>query len=181
MSTFDVTSALTLVIPSEYVDKINEIRSKQDKAYPRWMPHINFLFPFVEEHEFDDVTDKLEKALSEFNSFEITLNTIGSFAQGKNLTVHISPPPNEANVKLQELFKVIRATLPYVQVKHNEFHPHLTIAQIPKAGADKALNELVTWLGSGFTFKVDKICILKRPRDDNTIGFSVSKTISLKP
>ena len=41
------STALTFVLPDEVHDKINEIRSVSDKAYPRWMPHINFIFPFV--------------------------------------------------------------------------------------------------------------------------------------
>jgi hypothetical protein len=48
------TSALAFVLePSHpWHDKINAIRSRADrgdKAYPRWPPHVNFFFPFVEE------------------------------------------------------------------------------------------------------------------------------------
>ena len=57
----EVTTALTLVIPIEFHNKINEIRSKYDRAYPRWMPHINFFFPFVTQTELKNVTEKLTR------------------------------------------------------------------------------------------------------------------------
>lgn len=51
----DTSTALTLIISPTYHQKINEIRSKHDKAYPRWMPHINFMFPFVPLEQFPEV------------------------------------------------------------------------------------------------------------------------------
>lgn len=173
---YDVTTALTLVIPDEFVNKINEIRSKYDKAYKRWMPHINFIFPFVEASEFNDVELCLKKELINVQPFELTLDEIGYFPQGKNLTVHIKTK-DETNLK--KLFSVIKKALPNVQIKHDEFHPHLTIAQIPKQESQKQLDQFKLWLGDGLTFMVDKIYILKRSKSDNDVPFHCNSHVKL--
>lgn len=155
----DTTTALTIVAPPEFHNKINLIRSVNDKAYPRWMPHMNLLFPFVDENNFKTIKDKLESSLKDFGPMELNMNKIEYFVQGKNITFHISP---DNDSKLQELFKIIRKTLPDIKIKHQQFHPHLTIGQFKKNELDAKLTELNKWLGSGFIFKIEKICLIKR-------------------
>jgi 2'-5' RNA ligase len=43
------------------------------------MPHINYYFPFVGPEYFDDVFDKLTKALEKFQQFEVTLKNLDFF------------------------------------------------------------------------------------------------------
>jgi 2'-5' RNA ligase len=173
---YDVTTALTLVIPDEFVTKINEVRSKYDKAYVRWMPHINFIFPFVESSEFDNAEVAIKKELSNIKPFNLTLDEIGYFAQGKNLTVHIKTKDDS---DMKKLFVAVKKALPNVQIKHDEFHPHLTIAQIPKQGSQKQIDQFEKWLGDGFTFKVNKVFILQRSKTDTDIPFHVEREILL--
>jgi hypothetical protein len=41
-----VTSAIIVSPPKETWGPIQDIRLKFDKAYKRWMPHINLIYPF---------------------------------------------------------------------------------------------------------------------------------------
>jgi len=41
------TSAIVVSPPPQAWEPIQDIRVKHDKAYSRWMPHINLIFPFV--------------------------------------------------------------------------------------------------------------------------------------
>ncbi len=173
----DVTTALTLVVPCELHTEINSIRSQYDRAYPRWLPHINFLFPFVPEDQFDSIAARLEPVLKSFGSFELELSELGSFKQGKGLTVHIKP---KDSTRLKELFELIRKTLPEIQSKHDEFNPHLTIAQFKKAEFEAKKPELEAWLSkNNFKFTVDHICILERSKTDNNVPFSVNRPVML--
>jgi 2'-5' RNA ligase len=172
----DVTTALTLVAPQDFHDEINKIRRDYDRAYPRWMPHINFLFPFVSEDQFDTVVSKLEPALKPFGPFELQMSEIGFFTQGKTVTVHIKP---KDDTKVKELFNIIRNVLPDIKSKHHEFAAHLTIAQFTKAEAPAKMEELKKWLGGGFTFDVGYICVLQRSKTDNNVPFSIHKKLYL--
>jgi len=100
----DVTTALTLVIPDKFHDLINSIRKEHDRAYPRWMPHINFIFPFVSEDKFENIRQRLIPEISFFGAFELELNEIGSFKQGKNVTMHLK---STDSTQLKALFTVV--------------------------------------------------------------------------
>ncbi len=41
-----VTSAIIVSPPKDTWGPIQDIRLKFDKAYKRWMPHINLIYPF---------------------------------------------------------------------------------------------------------------------------------------
>ena len=51
-------TALCLVLHKKDNEKpyeaVQYIRKSHDKAYDRWMPHINIFFPFVDFEEFHD-------------------------------------------------------------------------------------------------------------------------------
>lgn len=173
----ETTTALTLVIPNHFHDEINEIRKLYDRAYPRWMPHINFFFPFIDESKFGDVVSRLEPKLKEFGSFELELNELGCFKQGKNVTAHLKP---KDFTRLAKLFEVIRNTCPEIQLKHDQFAPHLTIAQFKNMEKDEKMGELSKWLiGKNFKFVVDDICILQRSKINNSVPFSVHTRLPL--
>lgn len=170
----DVTTALTLVIPQKFHDEINVIRKESDRAFPRWMPHINFIFPFVPVVQFDDVKKKLQDNLKNFGSFTLELSELGYFPQGKNATFHLKPKDQS---KLKELFEIIKMTLPDVEIKHAQFNPHLTLGQCKKTEADKKINEIALKLNlTILSFTVDKISIINRSNDG---PFQIHTEISL--
>lgn len=175
--TMDTTTALTLVIPEQFHDEINTIRKEYDRAFPRWAPHINFCFPFLSCDKFDDVVNKLQPVLKSFGSFELNMTELGYFKQGKNVTVNLRP---EDDTKLKELFNLIKKTMPNLESKHDEFNPHMTLAQFKKGELDTRMTELQEWLkDKKFTFVVDHICILQRSKTDNDVPFSVARKIML--
>jgi len=155
----DTSTALTFVLPDHVHDKINEIRSTMDKAYPRWMPHINFIFPFVPPTEFSSVVEKLKDL--DVKPFKITFSAIGYFSQGKNITFHLKPD-DESIKLLKQIFNKIKERLPDVSIKHTEFTPHATLAQCSKNMLHANLGMLETWLGGGIVVDCDKICIIQR-------------------
>ena len=173
----DTTTALALVLRGQFCDKINEIRSVHDRAYPRWPPHINFLFPFIEKELFPEAIEKLNTVLKDFGEFELIFNQLSYFPQGKNATFHLKVAND---TKLQELFKKIQEALPEIKSKHDKFEPHLTLGQCKKADVNAELDRLrANWLGFGFTVKVKDICLLSRSKDDKNIPFSEQALILL--
>ena len=173
----DTTTALTLIVPENCWDKINTIRKEYDNAYSRWDPHINLIFPFVSVDMFDEYYDRLQPALGGFGPIDLHFNKIGFFSQKGQATVNLQLSDDK---DLQELFKIITKTIPEVKPKHPEFHPHLTIGQFKKSELDAKLKELTAWLGDGIKVTIDSIYMINRSKTDNTVPFSINKTISLK-
>ena len=173
----DTTTALALVVKGKFCDKINEVRCIHDRAYPRWPPHINFLFPFVEMEQFPDITERLNKVFKDFGKFNLIFNQLNYFSQGKNVTFHLRVANDE---KLQELFNKIQEALPEIKPKHDKFEPHLTLGQCKKSEVDNVLDTLrANWLGFGFTVEVSDIVILNRSKTDKNVPFSENTQILL--
>jgi 2'-5' RNA ligase len=169
----DTTTALAIVIPEEFHDKINQIRSKYDRAHYRWMPHINFIFPFVSITKFDAIALDLETKLSNYNAFDVHLNVIGCFhKKGQpNATFHIKPSDDSELQKLNSVVKYCDrpGRQDRSKTKRDDFHPHVTIGQfgiLSRSGLTDKLSDpapdLIDWLGSGIKFKVNKLCLLHR-------------------
>jgi 2'-5' RNA ligase len=174
---FDTTTALTLIVPEHVWDRINGIRKDHDSAYSRWMPHVNFLFPFVSVELFDEYHEKLQNALKGFGQIELHFDKIGHFGQKGGVTVNLQLNNDSA---LQKLFGIINSIIPEIKPKHNEFHPHLTLGQFKKAELDGKLKELNEWLGDGITVTIDNIYMINRSKTDGNVPFSINRTISLK-
>lgn len=165
----DVTTALTVVIPHEFHNRINAIRSRKDKAFPRWMPHMNLIFPFVPEHQFESVAARLQPALQDFGEIRLELNKVSFFRHGKsNITVHLAPVDDS---RLQLLFQIIRATLPEIPVKHSQFHPHLTVAQDKYANADEVMAELEEYfsLDPMIVATINCVSLISREKDTSFV------------
>ncbi|CAF3962533.1 unnamed protein product, partial [Rotaria sp. Silwood1] len=64
-------TALCLIPPNNIWEQIQSIRSIHDKAYPRWMPHINLIYPFTPEKNFDNIKVQLEPILNRIKPFQI--------------------------------------------------------------------------------------------------------------
>ena len=166
---YDVTTALTLIFPN--TPFINETRSNYDGAYQRWMPHINFLFPFVESVHLEDMKNKLLKAFHNQKSFKLDLSNLNSFSQKKRVTFHLKPSDQ---LELQQLYTIIRKTLPEVYVKHSVFEPHLTLGQCPKQDYPKLKKELEEKMTKEqFEFNVDGIYIIQRSNEDKSVPFKI--------
>jgi 2'-5' RNA ligase len=176
----DTTTALAFVIPISHQSHIDEVRAKYDAAYKRWMPHINFVFPFVSSDRFDAIVNECKL---EMQPFEVTLNTLGWFAQGKKgFTFHLTPD-SKSQERLKQIYLTI-ASHPTIATlvkdkKRHEFHPHLTIAQCKKNEYDSRFLELQSWLGKGITVTLDELSLLKRSAETND-RMTVVTTMPLK-
>jgi len=81
------TTALAITLPDEFVAQVNKIRSKHDKAFPRWMPHVNLLFPFIPVAEFQRARLDLQNSLNK-KEIQIEFSQLNSFPHGN---IHCAP------------------------------------------------------------------------------------------
>ena len=173
----DVTTALTLVLPAEFQPKVNEIRVEHDRAYPRWMPHINLLFPCLPVEQFEGLTLRLSLALQKIEPFTVVFQELGSFKQGrKSFTFHLKADDETA---LQQLFKLVCETLPECPPKHPDFHPHLTVAQAPKAKKEEMEAKLKEHFKGGMEVTFSRLSLLARSKTDKNVPFATMAALPL--
>eukprot|EP01112_Ceratiomyxa_fruticulosa_P020622 TRINITY_DN7082_c0_g1_i1.p1 TRINITY_DN7082_c0_g1~~TRINITY_DN7082_c0_g1_i1.p1 ORF type:complete len:116 (-),score=25.39 TRINITY_DN7082_c0_g1_i1:100-447(-) len=107
------TTAVIIQPPPEFWGPIQAIRQKYDKAYDRWMPHINLLYPFLPHEALDDAAKTLTQALSTLAPFDLAFNGFGRFDQGASNTIWLRPTDNPSGSivalqkKLEEAFPIL--------------------------------------------------------------------------
>ena len=160
------TSALCVEIDAALHDAIQPVRQQFDHAFPRWMPHINLLYPFIlddlrlEEH----LLPPLAEAISQMPCFSIGFKRLGFFKHSKaTKTVHLVPEvtPRDA---LDALFQTLLHMFPnYVRETKGRPHlvPHMTIGQWPLSVPLSDIEPLI-FTGRPFSFHVSHISFISR-------------------
>jgi len=172
-------TALIVQPPKDLWDQIQSIRSKYDKAYERWMPHINMAFPFAPDSELEVSAEVLRKSLTEFSPFTVKFSTFKYFAHSKTShTLWLSPETADEGV-LQRLQSEIAKALPSyndLALRENGFVPHLTVGQFKSL---KHTEQMAKNFGSSFQpieFLVTEIYVIRR---EKTTPFEIVHTIKL--
>lgn len=115
------------------------------------LPEVKRLYPFVPESQFPAANKILEKELSKFPAFNLTLQELDFFQHSSSCTVFLKPDPEvssrglcsrfpkmpQGTERLKALFDVLQKCFPFcddlAKLSGEGFHPHLTLGQWPNA------------------------------------------------
>ena len=182
-TTFPLTStetALALVPPRALWPRLDRLRALYDKAYPKWPPHANLVYPFVPADVLGDAVDAISAALQSRASqheddeeVKVSLGSVGVFERAKREnTVYLGE--GKKTVKkgretqeggMEGLRRSVLAALG-VHKEKKAYTMHLTVAQTEDAGsaAHKFLVEKVG-LVPRVEWTVGELAVLVRERD----------------
>jgi endonuclease/exonuclease/phosphatase family metal-dependent hydrolase/2'-5' RNA ligase/uncharacterized protein (UPF0248 family) len=118
-------TALAWLPPAETWDGIQEVRRRLDPQIVRWPPHVNILFGFIPESEFDAALPLLGRAAAAVPAFGTELCEVRHFTHRNDSTLWLHPT-GEAwqplHAALLEAFPTCRS--------RDEFTPHLTVGKV---------------------------------------------------
>eukprot|EP01084_Bolivina_argentea_P265306 449658_1 len=168
-------SALCLIPPSNIWPTIQNIRKKYDCAYYRWQPHLNILYPFIDEKYFESQILHIEKALSNIKPFEIVFKRFNYFDKSgskkdsdPNCHLFLQPSPADTIGELQKIYNSLTKLYPFCALKkHNQgFMGHLTCAQFPRS---KCIENVTVMNGEWkpISFKCEYVYLIARIGDNN--------------
>ncbi|KAK4231274.1 nuclear poly(A) polymerase 1 [Podospora fimiseda] len=166
---FTLTShntALAIIPPSQLWAPIDHLRCLYDKAYVKWPPHINLLYPFIPPTSLELLSStSLQPSSSPFN---LTLDTPGVFEHKHSNTIYLTCSSLDQQEKVKELRRDILQGLGVVDGGggQQQFKMHLSVAQTDDSStaAHKFLIEKVKTLPL-LEWEVKELVILKRERD----------------
>ncbi|CAF0904651.1 unnamed protein product [Didymodactylos carnosus] len=168
-------TAICIIPPEKFWEKIQNIRSIHDKAYKRWMPHINLIYPFVtnEKENFKQMKETIEPILLKKFSKQPRIhikfdeNSFHYFNQKNTCTFHLSPNFPEKILELQQCIENIIPTYNELSKKSNDgFKPHLTLGQVSSHQINKILSDLKSdW--KTIEFDLDEVYFISRENDDD--------------
>lgn len=170
-------TALCLIPPENVWEQIQSIRSVHDKAYPRWMPHINLIYPFAPESDFLGIQSRLDSILKQREPFEIEFDqtSFHYFKQkGNECTFHLRPKVTEP---VLELYEILKSSLANYVKGNRPFEAHLTLGQTTTSRISDVLYEMkAKWKPIKFT--IDRVCLISRQNDPNDL-FSIKEQVRL--
>ena len=140
-SPFELSStqtALAVIVPTHLQPELDTIRSVHDKAYGKWQPHINILYPFVNPVHLATAVQILRNSLLEDQpeSIQVRVDEVGIFRHRKNATVYLKPSTDSEDA-LNHLRRRITSALgrKFSEGTHDgQFRPHITVGQASLIG-----------------------------------------------
>jgi len=169
------TTAVIVEPPEILWGQIQEIRSKHDKAFERWPPHINMLYPFLPN--VDETVNILKDALQNVKPFKIKFQDFNVFEHGATNTIWLDPS-TETHNDLQDFQQVLQSAFPIcndLSIKSaNGFTPHLTVGQGKGKKQTQQLLEKFRSQWKDIEFIVSEIQVITRSGD---LPFSIAHTI----
>ena len=170
-------TALCLIPPENVWEQIQSIRAVHDKAYPRWMPHINLIYPFAPESDFDAVEGQIEEYLRIRKPIEVEFDSssLDYFKQkGQDCTFHLRP---RVNRQLMELHETLKEVLINYVTSTRPFEAHLTLGQTTTSRIADVMIELnAKWHTMNFVF--NRVCMISRTGDPSDV-FTIKKEVFL--
>lgn len=158
-----VYSAIAIIPPEEIWGPIQAIRSRYDRRYTRWMPHITLIFPFAPPGQIDERIPVIREALQKLSPFDIELREFRYFQHPTgSATIWLAPEPAEP---LRELHAALLKVLPEYDDQlrpSGVFVPHLSVGQAPTwTEAERLAREFQAgW--NPLRFRVDHVSVLTR-------------------
>jgi poly(A) polymerase len=174
-------AAVVLIPPEELWPAIEALRSKHDRNYERWMPHVTLLYPFVPEEHFAEAEALITEALSGLAPFQVTLSGFESFEHRGSVTAWLRPEDSPQGA-LQALQAALERALPQCneQGRKSErgFTPHLSVGQLPRSSPADLRRTLSAWEQDWkpLTFEAREVCLISRRGD---VPFEVRRRVAL--
>ncbi|KAF1977226.1 hypothetical protein BU23DRAFT_323198 [Bimuria novae-zelandiae CBS 107.79] len=131
IATKSYDTALCIIPSQNHCETIDKLRSLYDKAYERWPPHINLVYPFVALEHLSQAKERIESHLhatfSDPSPATVVLSGAGVFKHKKDITVFLQ---QNGGSKEQDTLGLLRsAALQALGSKASPSTFHLTVGQ----------------------------------------------------
>jgi poly(A) polymerase Pap1/endonuclease/exonuclease/phosphatase family metal-dependent hydrolase len=157
-------TTLAFILPPEHSTDVNSIRSVHDRAYHKWPPPINVLYPSVAPEQLHDALPLFREALNRVSRPTIVLDQIGTFSHRKNATIYLQPS-EDANASISQLrSRLVKAIglSDRAGTLDGTYRPHLSIGQASIRG--NAIDRLVEKVKplTGIRWEATTLAVLRR-------------------
>lgn len=153
-------------------DEVNKVASR-GKYVPKENFHITLKFlGDIENNEFEDYCDLLDRAVSGFNAFNIVTQGIGEFSKGNQIMPYIGIKESKAliamNKNIQQMVNRSYA------MRFENFTPHITLARQVETKLKVSSIEI-----NNFDIEVNKIALFESKNVNKKLIYEERAIITL--
>ncbi|MFB7944927.1 poly(A) polymerase [Kitasatospora phosalacinea] len=121
-------TAVAWLPPAHLWPPLQRLRARHDPQHGHWPPHVNLLFGFVAEHEFDRALPLLAEAAAEVPPFRTELAGVRTFEQPGAGTRWLDPAVGAA-ARWTALHQALQRRFPQCRTREGGYRPHLTLGR----------------------------------------------------